>query len=61
MTGRERLLQELGPGSFAIAYRMLRSVSEAADVVNAVLGAPRAHCSRSAAATKRGSGVDCTT
>src|ERR1700678_1121621 len=33
MTERERLLAELRPGSFAIAYRMLGSVSEAEDVV----------------------------
>jgi RNA polymerase sigma-70 factor (TIGR02957 family) len=33
MTGRERLLEELRPVAFAIAYRMLGSVSEAEDVV----------------------------
>jgi DNA-directed RNA polymerase specialized sigma24 family protein len=33
MTDRERLLGELRPVSFAIAYRMLGSVSEAEDVV----------------------------
>ena len=33
MTGRERLLEEPRPVSFAIAYRMLGSVSEAEDVV----------------------------
>jgi RNA polymerase sigma-70 factor (TIGR02957 family) len=33
MTDRERLLDELRPVSFAIAYRMLGSVSEAEDVV----------------------------
>ena len=33
MTGRERLLDELRPVAFAIAYRMLGSVSEAEDVV----------------------------
>jgi RNA polymerase sigma-70 factor (TIGR02957 family) len=33
MTAHEQLLQELRPASFAIAYRMLASVSEAEDVV----------------------------
>jgi RNA polymerase sigma-70 factor (ECF subfamily) len=33
MTGREELLDELRPVAFAIAYRMLGSVSEAEDVV----------------------------
>ncbi|MGH3328254.1 MAG: RNA polymerase sigma-70 factor [Streptomycetales bacterium] len=33
MTDREQLLDELRPGAFAIAYRMLGSVSEAEDVV----------------------------
>ena len=33
MTDRERLLAELRPVAFAIAYRMLGSVSEAEDVV----------------------------
>ena len=37
MTERERLLDELRPGAFAIAYRMLGSVSEAEDVVQEVL------------------------
>src|SRR5918993_3603854 len=37
MTGRERLLDELRPASFAIAYRMLGSVSEAEDVVQQAL------------------------
>ena len=37
MTDRERLLDELRPGSFAIAYRMLGSVSEAEDVVQEAL------------------------
>lgn len=37
MTERERLLDELRPVSFAIAYRMLGSVSEAEDVVQEVL------------------------
>jgi RNA polymerase sigma-70 factor (ECF subfamily) len=37
MTERERLLDELGPVSFAIAYRMLGSVSEAEDVVQEAL------------------------
>jgi len=32
MTGRERLLDELRPVAFAIAYRMLGSASEAEDV-----------------------------
>jgi RNA polymerase sigma-70 factor (ECF subfamily) len=33
MTSREQLLDELRPTSFAIAYRMLGSVSEAEGVV----------------------------
>jgi RNA polymerase sigma-70 factor (TIGR02957 family) len=37
MTGRERLLEKLRPVSFAIAYRMLGSVSEAEDVVQEAL------------------------
>ena len=37
MTERERLLDELRPTSFAIAYRMLGSVSEAEDVVQEAL------------------------
>ncbi len=37
MTERERLLDELRPASFAIAYRMLGSVSEAEDVVQEAL------------------------
>jgi RNA polymerase sigma-70 factor (TIGR02957 family) len=37
MTDRERLLEELRPVVFAIAYRMLGSVSEAEDVVQEVL------------------------
>src|SRR4051794_1245560 len=37
MTDRERLLDELRPGCFAIAYRMLGSVSEAEDVVQEAL------------------------
>jgi RNA polymerase sigma-70 factor (TIGR02957 family) len=37
MTDRERLLDELRPASFAIAYRMLGSVSEAEDVVQETL------------------------
>jgi RNA polymerase sigma-70 factor (TIGR02957 family) len=37
MTDRERLLDELSPVSFAIAYRMLGSVSEAEDVVQEAL------------------------
>ncbi|HEX6299635.1 MAG TPA: RNA polymerase sigma factor SigJ [Acidimicrobiia bacterium] len=37
MTDHERLLNELRPVSFAIAYRMLGSVSEAEDVVQEVL------------------------
>lgn len=37
MTEHERLLDELRPVSFAIAYRMLGSVSEAEDVVQEVL------------------------
>ena len=32
MTDRARLLDELRPASFAIAYRMLGSVSEAEDI-----------------------------
>ena len=37
MTEHERLLDELRPGAFAIAYRMLGSVSEAEDVVQEAL------------------------
>jgi RNA polymerase sigma-70 factor (ECF subfamily) len=37
MTDRGRLLDELRPGAFAIAYRMLGSVSEAEDVVQEAL------------------------
>ena len=37
MTDRERLLDELSPVAFAIAYRMLGSVSEAEDVVQEAL------------------------
>ncbi|HVX32739.1 MAG TPA: RNA polymerase sigma-70 factor [Solirubrobacterales bacterium] len=37
MTGREALLEELRPQSFAIAYRMLGSVAEAEDVVQEAL------------------------
>jgi RNA polymerase sigma-70 factor (TIGR02957 family) len=37
MSDRERLLDELRPVSFAIAYRMLGSVSEAEDVVQEAL------------------------
>ncbi|HEU4657884.1 MAG TPA: RNA polymerase sigma-70 factor, partial [Capillimicrobium sp.] len=37
MTGPERLLDELRPVAFAIAYRMLGSVSEAEDVVQEAL------------------------
>jgi RNA polymerase sigma-70 factor (TIGR02957 family) len=37
MTDRERLLNELRPVAFAIAYRMLGSVSEAEDVVQEAL------------------------
>lgn len=37
MTSREQLLDELRPGSFAIAYRMLGSVAEAEDVVQEAL------------------------
>src|SRR5260370_42193031 len=37
VTDRERLLQELRPASFAIAYRMLGSVSEAEDIVQEAL------------------------
>jgi RNA polymerase sigma-70 factor (TIGR02957 family) len=37
MTGRERLLEELRPVAFAIAYRMLGSVAEAEDVVQEAL------------------------
>ncbi len=37
MTDRERVLEELRPAAFAIAYRMLGSVSEAEDVVQGAL------------------------
>ena len=37
MTDRERLLDELRPVSFAIAYRMLGSVSDAEDIVQEAL------------------------
>jgi RNA polymerase sigma-70 factor (TIGR02957 family) len=37
VTDHERLLDELGPPAFAIAYRMLGSVSEAEDVVQEAL------------------------
>src|SRR5918996_3733988 len=37
MTDRERLLDELRPGAFAIAYRMLGSVSDSEDVVQEAL------------------------
>jgi RNA polymerase sigma-70 factor (TIGR02957 family) len=37
MTDRERLLEELRPAAFAIAYRMLGSVSEAEDIVQEAL------------------------
>jgi RNA polymerase sigma-70 factor (ECF subfamily) len=37
MTSSEELLDELRPGSFAIAYRMLGSVAEAEDVVQEAL------------------------
>src|SRR5215218_203685 len=37
MTDRERLLDELRPVSFAIAYRMLGSIAEAEDVVQEAL------------------------
>ena len=37
MTARDQLLDELRPASFAIAYRMLGSVSEAEDVVQEAL------------------------
>ena len=37
MTDRERLLGELRPVSFAIAYQMLGSVAEAEDVVQEAL------------------------
>ena len=37
MTDRERLLDGLRPGAFAIAYRMLGSVSEAEDIVQEAL------------------------
>jgi RNA polymerase sigma-70 factor (TIGR02957 family) len=37
MSPREELLEELRPGAFAIAYRMLGSVSEAEDVVQEAL------------------------
>src|SRR5512147_31268 len=37
MTDRERLLDDLRPVAFAIAYRMLGSVAEAEDVVQEAL------------------------
>jgi RNA polymerase sigma-70 factor (ECF subfamily) len=37
MTDRDRMLDELRPGAFAIAYRMLGSLSEADDVVQVAL------------------------
>ncbi len=37
MTDREQMLDELRPVSFAIAYRMLGTVSEAEDVVQEAL------------------------
>ncbi|HET6318929.1 MAG TPA: RNA polymerase sigma-70 factor [Chloroflexota bacterium] len=37
MNSRDQLLQELRPASFAIAYRMLGSVSEAEDIVQEAL------------------------
>ncbi|MGA8219792.1 MAG: sigma factor, partial [Solirubrobacterales bacterium] len=37
MTDRERLLEELRPVAFAIAYRMLGTVSEAEDIVQEAL------------------------
>jgi RNA polymerase sigma-70 factor (ECF subfamily) len=37
MNASERLLEELRPVSFAIAYRMLGSVAEAEDVVQEAL------------------------
>ena len=37
MTERERLLDELRPVAFGIAYRMLGSVSEAEDIVQEAL------------------------
>jgi RNA polymerase sigma-70 factor (ECF subfamily) len=37
MTAREQLLEGLRPGAFALAYRMLGSVSEAEDVVQEAL------------------------
>jgi RNA polymerase sigma factor (sigma-70 family) len=44
VTDRERLLEELRPTAFAIAYRMLGTVSEAEDVVQeAVLRVHQAH------------------
>jgi hypothetical protein len=62
MTDREQLLDELRPASFAIAYRMLGSVSEAEDVAQEALlrvhqaldageqiASPRALCRRVAA------------
>jgi DNA-directed RNA polymerase specialized sigma24 family protein len=44
VTDRERLLEELRPTAFAIAYRMLGTVSEAEDVVQeALLRVHQAH------------------
>ncbi|HYX94086.1 MAG TPA: sigma factor [Geodermatophilus sp.] len=37
MTAREQLLDELRPGAFALAYRMLGSASEAEDLVQEAL------------------------
>ena len=37
MTDRERLVEELRPAAFAVAYRMLGSVAEVEDVVQEAL------------------------